>query len=606
MTNREIADLLRRISAAYLITGESLFRIIAYDRAADSIEHISSNLKDLWNAGKLKDVPGIGPGIEHHLNELFKTGHVRHFDSVLKKVPEGVFPLLSIPGLGPKRAFALVKALKIKRAVTAVDDLKKAALAGKIAGIPGFGEKFQSVILESIGVFRKGDVKEKRILISEADAIAEDIISYLKKNAKIERIDILGSLRRQVSTIGDIDLAVTTPDSEEAIKHFCAYPHQKIIERGPTGASILTESGRQVDMRVVDNASYGGMLQYFTGSKNHNITLRNYALDHGMSLSEYGIKMLHKRNIPPKKDGGIYNQKKKLYEFAHERDFYTFIGVPWMAPELREDTGEIQAALAGKLPKIIELSELRGDLHIHTEYDLESSHDVGSNSLEEFLDEAAALGYDYIGISDHNPSMSTHKSSEIVSIMKRRKEFYEQHYSSWQKKSKKRVHLLIMMEIDINPEGKLALPEEAFEYIDAAIVSIHSSFSMNREAMTDRVITGLTGHPKVRVLGHPTGRLLGRREGYDLEWSRIFETCKKERIALEINAQPDRLDLPDTLVKEAAHLGLKLVIDSDSHSVAEMRLMKYGISVARRGWAEKSDIINTLGYNEIKAWLTKP
>jgi DNA polymerase (family 10) len=539
------------------------------------------------------------------LDELFRTGSIKHIDSVLAKIPESVFPLLLVPGLGPKRAYKLGEELHLKNKKTAIEELEKALRDHKVASIEGFGEKSENDILQNIATFKKGAIKEKRILLSEADQIAENLISFLKKNNSIERIDILGSLRRFVATIGDIDIAIISKDPEKAISYFCTYPHVKIIEQGPTGASLLLHNGRQVDLRVQEKRSYGAMLQYFTGSKNHNIALRSYALTKHLSLSEYGIKDMS-RQLASRRSGSsaISHQKKEgVKQFDNEKAFYEYLGMQYVPPELREDRGEIEHAINHTLPTLVEVSDIKGDFHIHTNYNLEPSHDLGLHSLEEILDEADALGYEYIGISDHNPSIGNHNDSEIISIMKKRHEYYKKHAEEWNTRHHKNIYVFTMLEVDIKPDGTLALPEEAFAYVDAVIASIHSSFAMTKEDMTVRIIRGISSHPKVRILGHPTGRLLNRREGFEVDWKKIFDVAKKKDIALEINASPYRLDLPDALVYDAVKFGCRLTIDSDAHQKEDMNMMKYGVSVGRRGWAEKRDICNTYSYNEMKKWL---
>lgn len=601
MTNIEIAELLRRVAAAYQILGENRFRIIAYERAADSIEHLTSELKDFWDDKKLEEIPGIGPQLAEHLAELFRTGHVKHFDQVMAKLPASIYPLLLIPGIGPKKAYKLVKELGLRNEKQVVEELEEAAKTGKIAPIEGFGNKSEEDILAAIKLFKKGQIKENRMSLPIADGIAQDIIAHLKKRPVAGRVDALGSLRRQVSTIGDIDLAVATTKPDEVIAHFLTYPHRETIEEGPTGASIRLHNGRQVDLRVQKPELYGAMLQYFTGSKNHNIALRSYALTRGLSLSEHGVK---------------HAGSGKVDTFSNENDFYKALGLAYIPPELREDKGEIEMAKSGKLPKLVAESDIKGDLHIHTSYNLEPSHDLGANTLTEYLDTAAAFGYEYIGLSDHNPSVTNHTQKQIIDIMRRRKEYYEQRYSSWVKKVPKTRTLLrkasaglpqivIMCEVDILPNGKLALPEGAFSYVDAVIVSLHSSFTQPRKEITDRIVSALTAHPKVRILGHPTARLLSKREGVDADWPVVFDVCKKHDIALEINAYPDRLDLPDTLVYDGVKKGLRFIINTDAHAVEHLKLMRYGVSVARRGWAQKRDIVNTAGYNDFIKWLIK-
>jgi DNA polymerase (family X) len=590
MTNLETAELLRRVAAAYEILGENRFRIIAYERAADSIEHLTSELKDYWDDKKLQDIPGVGDTLASHLDELFRTGHSKHFDSVMAKLPAAVFPLLLVPGIGPKKAYKLVTELKLRSERTVINDLEKAAKAHRIAPIEGFGEKSEELILTNIEIYRKGQIKENRMALPVADEIARNIIGFLKKISSDKRVDALGSLRRQVSTVGDIDIAVATTKPKEIIAHFLTYPHEEIIEEGPTGASLRLHNGRQVDLRVQRPELYGAMLQYFTGGKNHNIALRSFALSRGLSLNEYGIKHV---------------SSGKVDSVATEEAFYKAIGLSFIPPELREDKGEIAAALRGTLPHLVDISDIKGDLHIHTDYNLEPSHDLGANPFADYLDRAAALGYEYIGISDHNPSIGNHNENQIIEIMKRRKEFYEHKYSSWVSSTHKRVNYVLMCEVDILPDGKLALPAKAFGYVDGVIASLHSSFTQERKTITKRIVTGLASNPKVRMFGHPTARLLGSREGVDADWREVFEVCKEHDIALEINAGPQRLDLTDVLVYDAVKEKIKLCINTDSHAVEGMDLMRYGVSVARRGWATKHDILNTLGYNEFRNWLLK-
>jgi len=577
MTNVEIAELLRRVAAAYEILGENRFRIIAYERAASSIEHLTSELK-----GYTK-IPGVGDTLASHLEELMRTGHVKHFDSVMAKLPASIFPLLLVPGIGPKKAYSLVNELKLKNEKTVIEDLENAAKSHRIASIDGFGEKSEQLILTNIEIYRKGQIKENRMPLPLADEIAAHIIDFLKKEPGVVRIDVLGSLRRQVATIGDIDIAVATTKPKEVIAHFVTYPHQELIEEGPTGASLRLHNGRQVDLRVAVSKTYGAMLQYFTGSKNHNIALRSFALSKGLSLNEYGIKHV---------------VSGKVDSYATEEDYYKAIGLEYIPPELREDLGEILAAQKGTLPKLVELADIKGDLHMHTDYNLEPSHDLGTSPFSEYLKRAESFGYEYIGVSDHNPSVTNHTAIQIVEIMKKRKEYYDAHNHT-------HIHHILLCEVDILPDGRLALPEAAFAFVDGMIVSIHSAFTQDRKTMTKRIVTALAANPKVRIFGHPTARLLGKREGVDADWREVFAVCKAHDIALEINAAPVRLDLPDTLVFDAVNEKIRLCIDTDSHDVGGLSSMKYGVSVARRGWATKHDIVNALGYNDFRKWLYK-
>ena len=591
MTNQELAVLLKKVSAAYQILGENRFRIIAYDKAADSIEHLTMDIKDYWIAGTLGEIAGVGKTIAEHIDEILKTGKNRHWDSVFAKVPEAVFPLLFVPGIGPKKAYALVTILRLQNEKSAVTDLEKAAKAGKIEPLDGFGKRSQDVILEAISAFKKGQIKENRMPLPYADVVATEVMEYVAKAGGCEKIDVLGSLRRKVATIGDIDIAVATNDPDKIIERFISFPHQKLIEQGPSGATLLLANGKQVDLRVQSPKAYGAMLQYFTGSKQHNIALREYALTKGLSLSEHGIKDL---------------KTCKVRVFATEEQFYHHLGLDYVVPELREGRDEITMAKKHSLPTLIESGQILGDLHIHSSYDLHSSHDVGVSSVKEILETADILGYEYVGFSDHNPSVSNLSGSVITQIMKKRKKYYEQQYYSYTtgvRKGKKATSLFVMCEVDIKPDGSLALPEDAFEFVDAVIVSLHSVFTQPRKQVTDRIIKALTSNSKVRIFGHPTGRLLGSREGVDADWKEVFAVVKEKNIALEINSFPERLDLPDGLVAVAKKMRVKFCINTDAHNKEHMNLMRYGVSVARRGGLGEEDVVNTYPYAKFVQWL---
>ncbi|MCX8009040.1 MAG: DNA polymerase/3'-5' exonuclease PolX [Patescibacteria group bacterium] len=595
MTNKELSQLLRNIAAAYTILGENRFKIIAYDKAAESIEHLTSEVKELWREGNLDQIPGIGKTIADHIDELFRTGRVKHFEDVFQKVPASVFPLLLVPGIGPKKAYRLVTEFHLQNPETVFDDLEKLITNHKIAELEGFGEKSEQLILEGLALYKKGAIKENRIPLHEADGIAGELVSYLSRHLSVKRVDVLGSLRRCVSTIGDIDIACIADTPRDVVEYFTRFPHKQIIDQGEQGATIILHNGRQVDMRVHDKKRYGTMLQYFTGSKHHNIHLRSYAQDKGLSLSEHGIKHM--------KTG-------EMYEYDNEEDVYRAIGLPWIPPELREDRGEIEAAIHNNLPSLVETSDIRGDLHMHTNYSFPTSHDIGASHIHDHLTMAMSLGYEYIGVADHNPKMHGLTEQEITKIMEARYVWYQDQYQAWvkdnkEKSKKKPVTLFILCEVDILTDGSLALPHDAFEFVDGVIVSLHSSFRQSRDDMTKRIIKALTTHEKVRIFGHPTGRLLLKREGVDADWKEVMNVVQERDMAMEINAYPDRLDLPDTLVRDAVEREIKLCIDTDSHEVHQMTYMRYGVAVARRGWAERDDIVNTMSEEKFRSWLQR-
>ena len=581
MTNKEVARLLKEVSAALEVKGGNRFKIAAYDRVATAIEHATSEVKDLWDDNKLQEIPGIGVNLSAYLDELFRKGKVAHFERIFRNLPPAMFEFLEIPGIGSKTAYKLCRELKIKEAKTALPRLKEALKAGKIRLIEGFGEQSEKDILEGLESLKK---RSERMLLPFAWELAQKVIEYLARGKIGVRIEPLGSLRRMAATVGDIDLAVATTQPKKAIERFVSFPEVKeVVVSGGNTARIIHHNGRQIDLKTMNPQAYGALLQHFTGSKQHNIHLREIAQKKGLSLSEYGIKK-----------GG------KIKKYAAEETFYQALGMAWIPPELREDTGEIEAALKKELPQLVELKDIKGDLHVHSNFPIEPSHDEGADTFEVLLNKAQELGYEYLGLSEHNPSSSQHSSKQVIELLKRKKEEIDKlNYSRVKKLS---VYALNSLEIDIKPDGSLALPEKALKYLDFAIASIHSSFKMSRQEMTRRVLTSLA-HPKIKILGHPTGRKIGEREGYELDWEKIFAFCLKNNKYLEINAWPNRLDLPDTLVREAVKIGVKMVINTDAHAVGQLDLMPYGVAVARRGWATKNDIINTMGYNELKKAL---
>lgn len=597
MKNSEIVRILENAAASYEILGENRFKIIAYQQAAENISRLNIDVETIWKEGKLKQISGVGASLSQHLEELFAKGKSKHFEQILKKMPPGMFDLLQLNRVGTKTAYKIaLELLKMKfpSSMSTFSKLERAIEAHRICEMEGFGEKKEAEIRESLQDFRRQKSKAKRVSIAFASEAAERLLAYLKADKNIIKIDILGSLRRKTETVGDIDIAAAAKNSQQTIEHFCKYPNLvKVIEKGEQGASIMVEADMQADLRVSKIEEYGSMLQYFTGSKSHNIKLREYALKKGLSLSEYGIK---KKSKP----------RSKLHQFAKEEDFYRFLGLEWIPPEMREDRGEIDLAKENKLPKLVEPGDIKGDLHIHSDYEFPSSHDYGEDSLSNILELAQELNYEYIGLSDHNPKQSDLTGEDVVSILKKRKQHFEDLlYGKKSLQNKFTVKkVFIMIEADIKPDGNLAIPDRGFNYLDAVIASIHSSFQMPKEAMTKRILKALS-YPKVRIFGHPTGRMINERDGVDADWDKIFSLCAEKNIALEINSWPQRLDLPDHLVWQARKTGVKFAINTDSHRKGEMGLIKYGVFVAKRGWLRQSDIINTLPYDKFEGWLMR-
>jgi len=572
-SNAHIAHLLREIAAAYDVKGEDRFRIQAYHKAADSVEHATSEVKDLWDDGRLEEVPGIGPSIAQHLDEFFRKGRVAHFDAVRKGLPRAMFFLIDVPGVGAKTAYKLAKELHLKgrSAEEVIENLKEAAEAEQIRALEGFGEKSEEELLKGISEWKK---RTGRMLLPIAWSFAAKVLAEVKKHPSVKRADPLGSLRRGVATIGDIDIAVASTNPQEFIEFFVALPFvRRILAAGGKKASVIWQDGRQIDIRAQDEESYGALLQYFTGSKMHNIHLRKLANERGYSLSEYGIKKLGRRG--------------SVTFFATEEEFYRFLRMDWIPPELREDRGEIEASLEHSLPQLVEDADIRGDLHSHTTWS------DGELSVEELVARARELGRSYLGITDHQPSIRTLGERRVEQLIRDRKKDIERVDKKYQD-----IKVFNGVEVDIYADKTLGLPEHLLATYDYAIASIHTSFRQSKEEMTERILCAL-GNPHVKILGHPTGRLLGEREGYEADWPRIFKFCAQNGKFMEINSFPSRLDLPDDLVYQARELGVKFTLGTDAHQEEQLELLPFGTSVARRGWCEKKDILNTLSAERI-------
>lgn len=561
LTNLQIAELLRDVAASYQLKDDKKykFQIIAYERAADAVEHATSELKDLWDDGKLEDIPGVGSSIAEYLGEIFKTGESIHFNELMKDIPKEAFKLMELPGIGIKTAMKLIK--------------------------EGDPKDVQAKLKE----VEAKEKKEKRYLLPYASLLAHEVMEYLSTCPEVMRVDPLGSLRRQSSTIGDIDIAVATNEPQVVLDYFTKYPKSgKTIDKGDTSASILLPGNIRVDLKAQSPETYGSLLQHFTGSKHHNIALREYAIKKGFSLSEYGIKE---------------QSSMKMNKFRDEKNFYKFLGLLYIEPELREDTGEIEAAREGNLPKLIKLSDVKSDLQIHSSFDIETSHDLGESSMEEIIEKGNELGYEYLAFTEHNPSQKGHNDSQVVDILRRKREVIDQlNYSLINNKSGSIQKVFNSLELDITPDGKLPIPEAALDLLDFALVSIHSSFDMDRNSMTKRVLNALS-HPKAKIFAHPTARKINEREGVELNWPEIFDFAIKNNKWIEINCDPMRLDLPDNLVREAVKLGVKMTFGTDAHHKDGMNNMLFGVSVARRGWVEADDIMNTRNLIEFEKAL---
>ena len=585
-TNQEIATTLRRVAAVFEVIDSDFFRTRAYQNAANAIENLTISAHDLFEQKKLTEIPGVGPNIANHLEELFTKGKSSHFEREMNRVPSGMFGLLGIRGIGPKIAFKLAKKFALQSEATAKRDLLKLIKENKLEGLDGFGDKLIAKLKTSIdNQFNK----KVRMLQSEAYPIADRFLSYIKNLPRVKMAEPLGSIRRRLSTVGDIDIAICTNSPGKVIPGILRYPEiYKVISQGEAVVRVKLRSGHEVDLKVGKTNEWGSLLQHYTGSKLHNISLRTYAASKNLSLSEHGIKNL---------------KNNKIYFAKDEKTFYHKLNLPYIPPELREGEEELELAKENHIPELVESADLKGDLHLHSSFDFSTSHDLGTSSLVEILKQAAILGYQYIGITDHNPKFNGLSIAQKKKILDKRRMWIKSEIHEYEKivKSNK-IKILIGLEIDIRKDGDLALEDELFKDLDYSIVSIHSFFELSREENTARIIKALS-HPKAVILGHPTGRLINQRESIQADWLRIIDFCKVNRKILEVNASPQRLDLPDDLVKLAVRSGVKISINSDSHHVEQMSHLASGIFVARRGWATKNDVINTFSFFDLLKML---
>ena len=587
-SNQEIAKLLREIAAAYMIKKSgNIFEIRAYENAASSIEHSTSEVKDLWEEGKLSKIPGLGKSLQGYLDELFKTGKVSHFESVKKGVPNIIFELLDIPGIGPKTAQELSKL-----GVKSIDGLKSQIKSGELVK-KGFSAKIARNMMQS---FEQGSGKTGRMLISYAWVQADRILEYLKKSKNVINTHPLGSLRRQVATVGDLDFAASSKNPKKVIDYFCRMPKvAQVVEKGETSATLVLQSGLHVDLLVGEPESYGALLQHFTGSKNHNIKLRTMALEKGLSLSEYGVKKTKSKGE---------SRKGKVIQTKTEEEFYKLLEMQTPPPEIREDTGEIEAALRqaqgkpGGLPKLVELKDVKGDLHTHSNYPFPNpSHGPGANSIEEMVKKARELGYEFIGISDHPPGHGVVSKDDMIKAIEKRTKVIQQ-----LRQGTNSIRVLNGLEIDILGDGSLSVPDEALATLDYCIAGIHSGHRGSKEIITKRLI-GALSNPNVDIISHPTNRLLNERESSEADWEEIFKIAAKNNKILEINGYPNRLDLRDDLVRRALEFGVKFMINTDAHALNQMDNMKFGVSVARRGWVTTKDVVNTWSWTNFAKWF---
>ena len=569
MKNAEIAQIFNKIADCLEFKGELSFRITSYRRAARAMMDLTEDVEEIDRRGELKDIPGIGSGMAEKIEEYLKSGTMKRYEEARKGVPDTLIAMMHIPGMGPKT----LKLVHDKLGVNTIDELEAAANDGRLAALPGFGAKKCENVLRGISLQKTAG---RRIRLGIALPLVETIIPQLRKKVKLAECLPAGSLRRMKETIGDVDILATGADGPAIVKAFTSLPQvQYVLAEGDTKGTIITGDGLQVDLRVVPEESYGAALQYFTGSKDHNIRLREIARKKKLKVNEYGVF-----------------RGEKSIGGKTEEEVYDLLGLPWIPPVLREDRGEIDAAREGRLPALIEESDIQGDLHVHSKWS------DGRYTIEQMVDAARKKGYKYIAISDHSVSTTIahgltpdRLKKQIKEIEKIRKEFDD-------------IEILTSTEMDIKPDGSLDFPDELLEQLDVVTASVHAAFKQDRATMTARVIKAVE-NPHVDIIGHPTGRLIAEREGYDIDLEAVMKAAAKAGTALELNAQWERLDLDDLACKRAAELGVNIVINTDAHNITHLDFMRFGIATAQRGWLEKKDVINTRPLKAVREWLER-
>ncbi len=571
MINEEIADIFEKMARVLAFKGEDRFRILAYERAARSLRDLEEDLTSIAQAGKLEDIPGIGHDLSEMIQEYIKTGRIRRFEREHRGVPDELIELMSIPGLGPKTLALLHKKFRIKD----FEGLKRLIDSGALLKLRGFGEKKIENIKRGINLWL---ASKQRMPLGVALPLAERLLGEIRKNNLIEKAEVAGSLRRRRETIGDMDVLITSQDGLQALRELSRLPMvEQVIALGPTKASLIIEGGIQVDIRAVAEESFGAALQYFTGSKEHNVHLRAIAHERGLKINEYGV----------------FRGDKKLGG-EEEEDVYRLMKMAFILPELREDRGEIEAALAHKLPKLIETSDLRGDLHAHTNYS------DGLSTIEEMAEQAAELGYDYIALTDHSPSSRIARGLDLDRLEKKIEEL-----EAVRKKMRgRKPRILFGTEVDILASGELDYPDRILSRFDVVTASVHSAFRQSRDRMTDRLLDAIAS-PYVHIIGHPTARLLGSRDPVEFDFERVVKEVAGAGIALEINGSPFRLDLTDTMARAAKDAGALLAINSDAHSATQLGQIRFGVFQARRGWVEAASVVNTWPWVKLKSWLRR-
>jgi len=565
MKNKFVADTLYMVADLLDLKGEVFFKTRAYRMAAQTIEALDEDIEMFVQQGTLESIPGIGEALAKKITELVTTGKLKYLEELKKEIPAGLIDLLSIPGLGPKKVAAMYSNLGI----TTLKDLQEAAEAGKLRALFGFGEITEKNILRGIQLLQK---TSGRVILSLAYKDGMEYVAYLKTCTQVRNIDVAGSLRRMKETIGDIDILTSSKDPEAVMEYFVSYPAvARVLAKGSTKTSVLLKDNLQVDLRVVEDKSYGAALQYFTGSKDHNVTLRALAIKKGFKLNEYGL---------------FDKDTERFIAGRTEADIYKKIGFPYIEPELRENRGEFEAAKKNQLPQLVGYDDILGDLHVHSEWS------DGNDTIDTIVQTALEHGYRFIGIADHSQSLKLANGLSEKRVTKKIAEIRQL------RKKYPRITILAGTECDIKPDGTLDYNNKVLKQFDYVIVGIHTAFKMEKSMMTKR-ITSAMENEHVDILAHPTGRLLGRRDAYEVDVDELIDAAKRTGTRLEINSFPERLDLDDVHVRQAKDHGVQISIGTDAHSIQHFDFMRFGIATARRGWLEKKDILNTLAPQDV-------
>ena len=567
--NQEIAKILYEIGD-FLESEEVPFKPYAYKNAAITVDALEQNVADIYKKGGLKalgEIPSVGDSIAQKIEEYIKTGKIKYYSELKRKLPIKMEEMIAVEGMGPKRARYLFQ----KLGITNLKELEKAAKQNKIAGLFGFGPKAQANILQGIEFLKRS---KGRFLLGEILPKAQEVYGKLKSIKEVEQVDFAGSLRRMKETIGDVDFLVVSSQPKKVMNFFTSLPGiVKIWGQGGTKASIRLKEDFDMDLRVVPRRSYGSALQYFTGSKDHNIVLRKIAIEKGLKLSEYGLF-----------------RGPKMIAGEDEKGIYSALGLDWIPPELREDRGEIEAAQVRKLPELIELKDIKGDLHCHTDWS------GGENTIEEMAKKAMELGYEYIGITDHTKYLTIEHGLNEKELLEQRIEI--DRINKKLKIENLKLKILHGCEANILKDGSIDINDTALAKLDYAIGGVHSHFKMEKDQMTERIIRAMK-NPNIKIISHPTGRILKKRDEYQADFNKLLRAAKEFNVALEINAYPERLDLNDINIKKGKEAGVKMAINTDSHIKDHLRHMELGVAQARRGWVEPADVINTWSLKEL-------